>query len=50
MMWGVNYNKTSQMLPRLEQTKSDLWFFFVFVHYSSLKMDSYYDDGLFVEI
>ena len=50
MMWGVNYDKTSQMLTRLEQTKSDLWFFFVFVHYSSLKMDSCYDDGLFVEI
>lgn len=50
MMWGVNYNKTSQMLTRLEQTKSNLWFFYVFAHYSSLKIDSYYDDGLFIEI
>ena len=50
MMEGVNYNKTSQMLTRLEQTKSNLWFFNAFVHYSSLKIDSYYDDGLFIEI
>ena len=50
MMVGVNYNKTSQMLTKLKQTKSDLWFFFVFVDYSSLKMDSYYDNGLFIEI
>ena len=50
MMEGVNYNKTSQMLTRLDQTKSNLWFFYVFVHYSSLKIDSYYDNGLFIEI
>lgn len=50
MMVGVNYNKTSQMLTRLEQTKSNLWFFYAFVHYSSLKMDSYQDHALFIEI
>ena len=50
MMVGVKFKITSQMLTRLEQTKSDSFFFMFFVHYSSLKMDSYQDHGLFIEI